>query len=124
MLEESMLEKNVWAVVGANIDPGKYGNMIYRKLKSRGYRVYAVNPNHDEIDGDRCYKDLTSLPEKPDVIDMVVAPKHGKSVIEEAVQLGIKNVWLQPGTYNDELMGMIDGKGLNAVKACVLVALH
>ncbi|MBN1624851.1 MAG: CoA-binding protein, partial [Clostridia bacterium] len=62
MLEEKMLEKKTWAVVGANTDPEKYGNMIYRKLKSRGYRVYAVNPVYKEIDGDECYSNLSSLP--------------------------------------------------------------
>ncbi len=124
MQEDMMLEKKVWAVVGANDNPEKYGNMIYKRLKSRGYTVYPINPNYDSIEGDRCYKDLSSLPEKPEVIDMVVAPKHGKSIVEEAARLGIKNLWLQPGTYNDELMSMINENGLTAVKACVLVALR
>lgn len=123
MLEEMMLEKKVWAVVGANDNPQKYGNMIYRKLKANGYRVYPVNPLYETIEGDKCYKDLASLPDKPEVIDMVVSPKRGIPVINEAAELGIKNIWLQPGTYNDELMKLIDEKGLTAVQACVLVAL-
>lgn len=124
MLEEMMLDKKIWAVVGANDNPEKYGNMIYKKLKSRGYKVYAVNPNYETLEGDPCYKDLSSLPEVPEVIDMVVSPKRGKPVIEEAAKLGIKNIWLQPGTYDDELLAMISDKGLTGVKACVLVALR
>jgi uncharacterized protein len=124
MLEEMMMEKKVWAVVGVNEDTGKYGNMIFRKLLSRGYKAYPVNPRYDMIDGYKCYKDLTSLPEVPEVIDMVVSPKRGKPVIEEAEKLGIKNIWLQPGTYDDELMQFIKEKGLTAVKACILVALR
>lgn len=124
MLEEMMLEKKVWAVVGANDNPEKYGNMIYKKLKSRGYKVYPVNPNYDSIDGDVCYKDLSSIPEKPEVIDMVVSPKRGQGVIQEAAVLGIENIWLQPGTYNDDLLKLIGDKGLTAVQACVLVALR
>lgn len=124
MLEEIMLEKKVWAVVGANTDPDKYGNMIYRKLKSRGYNVYPVNPLYESVEEDVCYKDLTSLPEVPEVIDMVVSPKRGMAVIEEAARLGIKNIWLQPGTHNDEVMELIGRLGLTAVKACVLVALR
>ncbi|HOP93469.1 MAG TPA: CoA-binding protein [Acetivibrio thermocellus] len=123
MLDEKMLEKKVWAVVGAGDNPEKYGNLIYKKLKSRGYRVYPVNPNYETIDGDKCYKDLSSLPEVPEVIDMVVAPRHGVKVIEEAARLGVKNIWLQPGTHNKEIMELIESKGLNAVQACVLVAL-
>ncbi|MCX7745706.1 MAG: CoA-binding protein [Clostridia bacterium] len=124
MKEEMMLEKKVWAVVGANENPEKYGNMIYKKLRSKGYRVYAVNPLYQTIEGDKCYPDLSSLPEKPEVIDMVVSAKRGIPVIEEAAKLGIKNIWLQPGTYNDELMQLIQEKGLDAVKACVLVAVR
>lgn len=119
-----MLEKKVWAVVGANTDPDKYGNMIFKKLKARGYKVYPINPNYEEVEGDRCYKDLSALPEVPEVIDMVISPKRGKAVIEEAAKLGIKNIWLQPGTYDNELLEMINQKGLTEVKACVLVALR
>lgn len=124
MLEQEMLNKKVWAVIGVNSNPEKYGNMIYRKLKSRGYTVYPVNPNYEEIDGDKCYKDLSSLPEVPEVIDMVVSPKIGEKVIEEAAKVGVKNVWLQPGTFNNTIMDLIEEKGINAVQACVLVALR
>lgn len=123
MLEEMMLGKKVWAVVGANDNPDKYGNRIYKKLKSRGYKVYPVSPNYETIEGDRCYKDLSSLPEVPEVIDMVISPKRGKPVIEEAARLGIRNIWLQPGTYDDELLQMIKDHDLTGIQACVLVAL-
>jgi predicted CoA-binding protein len=119
-MQEEMLEKKVWAVVGANNDPNKYGNIIYKKLKFRGYEVYPVNPKYEEVEGDPCYRDLRSLPRKPEVINMVVSPKRGKAIIEEAAELGIKNIWLQPGTYDDELMELINNKGLVAVQACVL----
>ncbi|MDP4093791.1 MAG: CoA-binding protein [Bacillota bacterium] len=124
MLEEEMLEKKVWAVVGANDNPGKYGNMIYKKLKRHGYTVYPINPNYETIEGDKCYPDLSSLPEKPQVIDMVVSPKRGAAVLEEAAKLGIENIWLQPGTHNDNIMKLIGDRGLTAVQACVLVALR
>jgi predicted CoA-binding protein len=122
MLEETMLERRVWAVVGANQNPEKYGNMIYKKLKAKGYEVYAVNPLYDEIEGDQCYKDLSSLPKKPDVVNMVVSPKRAKPVIEEAAKLGVKYVWFQPGTHDDEVIELARRLGLEAVQACVLVA--
>ncbi len=122
MLEELMLGKKVWAVVGANQNPEKYGNMIYKKLKLRGYEAYAVNPLYDTVEGDPCYKDLASLPKLPDVIDMVVTPKRAKPVLEEAAKLGIKYIWFQPGTYDDEVMELAMKLGLETVQACVLVA--
>ncbi len=91
MIEELMLEKKVWAVVGANQNPEKYGNMIYKKLKARGYDVFAVNPLYDSVEGDLCYKDIASLPKIPEVIDMVVSPKRAKAVIEEAAKLSSKS---------------------------------
>ena len=122
MLEELMLEKKVWAVVGANQNPEKYGNMIYRKLKAKGYETYAVNPMYEEIEGDTCYKDLSSLPKVPDVIDMVISPKRGKPIIEEAANLGVKYIWFQPGTYDEEVLELSKRLGIQTVQACVLVA--
>jgi len=121
MLEKLMLEKKVWAVVGANQNPEKYGNIIYKKLKSNGYEVYAVNPLYDTIEGDPCYKDLSSLPRVPDVINMVVSPKRAKPVIEEAAKLGIKYIWFQPGTHDSEVLELARNLGLETVQACVLV---
>ncbi|PKM50864.1 MAG: CoA-binding protein [Firmicutes bacterium HGW-Firmicutes-7] len=122
MLEEIMLEKKKWVVVGANQNPEKFGNMIYKKLKLRGYEVVPVNPFFDTIEGDPCYKNLSSIPEKPEVIDMVVGPDKAKAVIEEAAILGIEYIWFQPGTYNDEVLELVKNLGIKSVKACVLVA--
>lgn len=120
-IKESMLKKKIWAVIGANNDPDKFGNIIYKKLKSEGYTVYPVNPMYDNVEGDPCYPNLESLPEIPEVLDMVLSPKRGKIFIEEAAKLGIKNIWLQPGTYDSELLALIREKQLTAIQACVLV---
>lgn len=122
-VKETMLGKKVWAVIGANNDPGKFGNIIYKRLKCEDYRVYPVNPMYTEVEGDKCYPDLSSLPEKPEVLDMVVSPKRGKAFIEEAARLGIENIWLQPGTCDQELLALIREKGLTSLQACVLVEL-
>jgi uncharacterized protein len=122
MLEEEMLAKKVWAVVGANQNHEKYGNMIYRKLKRRGYEVYAVNPRYGDVDGDPCYASLASLPNQPEVIDMVVAPEIGAGFLREAAALGIKNIWFQPGTHDESTAALVEQLGLTAVYACVLVA--
>ncbi|HEY8422862.1 MAG TPA: CoA-binding protein [Thermoclostridium sp.] len=122
MLEELMLGKKVWAVVGANQNPEKYGNMIYKKLRLLGYEVYAVNPLYDTVEGDQCYKDLKSLPKLPDVINMVVSPKRSKAFVEEASGLGIRYIWFQPGTYDDEVLDLAKKLGLETVQSCVLVA--
>jgi predicted CoA-binding protein len=122
-LSQEMLKKKTWAVVGASTHPEKFGYKIYKKLKEHGYRVYPINPGHDMIDGDKCYSSLSELPEKPEVIDMVVNPRIGRNIVEEAAELGISFIWLQPGTHNEELTQVIEEKGIAYVKDCVLVAL-
>lgn len=124
MTPEQLMEKKIWAVVGATIDQEKYGYKIYKALKDAGYTVYPVSPKYDEIDGDKAYKSLGDLPQKPEVVDFVVNPKVGLGVVKECAELGIKNIWFQPGTVSDELLTLAEEKGINAVQACVLVALR
>lgn len=122
MSKEIMLEKKVWAVIGANQNPDKFGNKIYKRLKNKGYEVYPINPIYETIDGDISYKNLSSLPEVPDVINMVVAPEKGKSFIEEAAKLGVKYIWFQPGTFDKEVFQLVKNYDMAAIQACVLVA--
>jgi hypothetical protein len=117
-----MLAEHVWAVVGANEDRTKYGNMIYQKLRRKGYLVYAVNPRYETIEGDPCYKDLASLPQKPSVVNFVVAPSIGVSYVKEASKLGIRYLWFQPETMDDALRTLVEQTGIQTVEACVLVA--
>ncbi len=117
-----MLEKNMWAVVGATQNKQKYGYKLYVHLKNKGYRVYAVNPAYDAIDGDKCYESLSSLPETPQVISMVVAPKIGMDILKQAAGLGIKYAWFQPGSYDDELIALAKDLEIESVQACVLIA--
>ncbi len=122
-LTHTMLEAETWAVVGANADPDRTGYQIYSTLKANGYRVYAVNPRHAQIDGDPCYPDLSSLPERPEVVDMVVSPEHGRAVVEEAGRLGVPYIWFQPGTHEPDLFRRARELGMAPLRHCVLAAL-
>lgn len=122
MIKDTMLEKKVWAVIGANQNPEKFGWKIYKRLKDKGYEVYPLNPAYETIDGDICYKSLSSMPRVPEVINMVVAPERGKPYIEEAAKLGIKYIWFQPGTFDKEIFVLVKELGMEALQACVLVA--
>ncbi len=116
------VNERVWAVVGASTDPAKWGNRIYRALKESGYRVYPVNPRADRIDGDPCYPSLADLPERPGVVDVVVPPKLGLAVAEEAARAGIARIWFQPGAESAENVARARELGLKTVAdACALV---
>lgn len=120
---KELMKKRVWAVVGANNNPDKYGNIIYKRLKAAGYTVYPVNPLYESVEGDTCYPNLTALPEIPDVIDMVVTPKRGYAIVDEAHKLGIQHFWFQPGTHDEDLVAHTEAKEMTALQGCVLVAL-
>ncbi|NCC77228.1 MAG: CoA-binding protein [Clostridia bacterium] len=121
MLIESFNNSRTWAVIGANDNPQRFGSILYKHLKRKGYTVYAVNPKHDTVDGDPCYPNLTALPVKPEAIDMVVAPAAGEKIIREAASLGITRIWFQPGTWRDDFAQLTDELGLEIVRGCVLV---
>ncbi len=109
-----------WAVVGAHEDPARYGYKLFRVLKDRGYNVAPVHPRLKEIDGDTVYTKLAEIPEPPEVVDMVVNPDRGIRVMEEIRDLGIKYVWMQPGTRSDEIRQFADENGITLIEDCVL----
>jgi hypothetical protein len=85
--------------------------------------VYAVSPKYDEIDGVKTYKSLKDLPEKVDVVDFVVNPQIGMSVLDEVIEAGIENIFLQPGTRGPEIIQKAAENNINVVLSCVLVEL-
>lgn len=123
-LKKKMLNEKIWAVVGVTPNKEKFGYKIYKKLKDRGYEVYAINPKYDEVEGDKCYSNIGELPKLPDCISIVVPPIVTNQTLEDIAKTDIKNVWLQPGTFNDETIEIAKDKGLDIVyHDCVLVAL-
>lgn len=119
---QEMLGSKSWAVVGATANPQKFGFKIYRFLKQRGIKVYAVNPGVAEILGDPCYPSLKDLPELPDAVDIVVPPQVGVGIVKECAELGIRKVWLQPGANGAEVIRTAQELGLQLVHdACIMV---
>jgi len=115
-------KRNVFAVVGASRDPQKYGYQVYRDLKNADYKVYPVNPNAHEILGDRCYPSLEDLPINPDVVDVVVPPKVTERIVETCKKLGIKKVWMQPGSESETAIKFCDENGIDVVHGvCVMI---
>ena len=110
------------AVVGATDHPTKYGGIIYRDMKRKGYPVYAVNPYRRTVDGDQCWPKMSDLPEKPTITVLVIPARRGVGVVKDAAEAGIDNIWIQPGAFDLELKDVLDELGLNwLAEACVMV---
>ena len=103
-LKKQMLEMKSWVVVGVTANKDKYGYKIWKTLKQHDYNTFGVNPNYDEIEGEKFYHSLNDLPEKVQVLDMVVPPKIAIKTLEEAKESGIEYIFFQPGTYNKEVV--------------------
>ena len=123
IVDEFLAQKTL-AVVGVSRRKDKFGNVIYRELKTRGYQVMAVNPNADMVEGDRCYAGLGALPEKPQGIVLVIPPADGLKVLEDAAAAGIKYVWVQPGADSSVIEKRCQDLGFAAVVGeCLLMFL-
>jgi predicted CoA-binding protein len=122
VIADLLKKQNVFAVVGVSKNPVKYGHQVYKDLKEAGYVVYAVNPNIDEVLGDRCYHSLSELPEKPDVVDTIVPPAVTEQIVVECKELGIARVWMQPGSESEKAINFCVENNIKVVHdVCVMV---
>jgi hypothetical protein len=119
---DDFLAQKIIAVVGVSRKKTKFGNTIYRELKQKGYQVYPINPNINLIEGDVCYPDLFSLPEKVDAVVINISPAQTEKVIREAKEAGIKKVWLQQGSQSDAAIKYCEESGIDCVSnECILM---
>jgi predicted CoA-binding protein len=95
------LDRERIAVTGVSRTPSGHGaNVVYQRLRDRGYQVFAVNPNAEEVEGDTCYHDLGSIPGGVDAVVIGTRPETADATMRECVELGISRVWMHrgPGT--------------------------
>ena len=86
------------AVTGVSRTPKTHGsNTVYRRLRERGYDVFAVNPNAQEVEGDRCYQDLKSIPGGVEAVVIGTRPEIAEDTMRECAELGIEHVWMHWG---------------------------
>jgi predicted CoA-binding protein len=89
------LAKKRIAVTGVSRKPQTHAaNAVYRRLRQLGYEVFAVNPNVDQVEGDRCFHDLKSIPGGVEAVVMGTRPEHALPAIRECAELGIREVWM------------------------------
>ena len=86
------------AVTGVSREPGSHGsNVVYRRLRDRGYEVFAVNPNADEVEGDPSHHDLRSIPGGVEAVVIATRPETAEATMRECADLGIEHVWMHRG---------------------------
>jgi predicted CoA-binding protein len=110
------------AVVGATDSPGKYGGIIYRNLKAKGFRVVGVNPRATSVDGDAVFASLADLPVEPDIVDVVVPARIGLGLIDQVEAMEDGAIWFQPGAEDTAIRERLRTSPVpSLVDACIMV---
>jgi predicted CoA-binding protein len=115
-----------FAVVGASQDREKYGNKVLRVYQQNDIEAVPVNPTAKEIEGVAAYPDLASIPGALDGVSIITRPAITEQVVQDAVNRGIKHLWMQPGAESERAVALAEKSGANVIAGgpCVLVALH
>jgi predicted CoA-binding protein len=107
------------AVAGVSRDPKQASNLIYRRLREHGYDVYAVNPNATEVEGDRCYPDVTSISQPLDGVVVVTTPAVAEDVVADCAAASVPRVWLHrgigPGSMSDGAVSYCREHGISVI---------
>ncbi len=123
-MKQILLSVNTIASVGLSSNPEKESYRVVSYLQGQGYRIIPVNPTAAEILGEKAYPDLSSMPGKVDLVQVFRKPEDVPPVVEEAIKIGAKVVWMQEGIVNEEAAQKAREAGLQVVMDACMRAMH
>jgi len=110
------------AVIGLSEEPAKPSHYVSAYMQQHGYKIYPVNPSISEVLGEKSYASLSDLPIKPEIVDVFRLPKFISAIVEEMLQLGLSNLWVQQGIINLEAARRAEAGGMHVVMdRCIMV---
>lgn len=119
-MPDEMKEKSI-AVVGVSQDTGKYGYKIFKSLLENSVNVFAVGVRGGEVLGKTVYKSIKDLPIVPELVITVVPPVGTELVVEQAKEIGVKEIWMQPGSDSETAVKKAESYGINVThRACYM----
>lgn len=119
---DAVLGSRSIAVVGVSRQGNKFGNLVYRELKQKGYSAYQVNPHADEIDGDPCFRSPADLPPEVEAAVISVPPDHAEGAVRETAAAGITKIWLQQGAESPGALAACEELNVEVVSGnCILM---
>jgi len=114
-LRRILMEYRRVAMVGLSADWWRPSNFAGKYLLEHGFELIPVNPKYDEILGQKCYPDLTSIPEPVDIVDLFQRSERVPPFVDQAIEIGAKVVWMQLGVVNEEAAQKARDAGLEVV---------
>ncbi|HUZ97653.1 MAG TPA: CoA-binding protein [Edaphobacter sp.] len=110
------------AVIGLSPDSGKPSHYVPAYMQQHGYRILPVNPVADTVLGETCYPTLAALPIKSDIVNVFRLPRYIPAIVDEMLQLGLSNLWIQSGIVNLEAAAKAEAGGIHVVMdRCIMV---
>jgi uncharacterized protein len=111
-----------FAIAGVSRDKNKFGNAVFREMKKKDYEILPVNPNMETFEGEKCYKSVTDLPADVEALIVITKPDVSLSVVREALDKGIKNIFIQQGAHNAQITELsLENKANIICKQCILM---
>jgi predicted CoA-binding protein len=123
-VRELLKTSNTIASVGLSSNPEKDSHWVVSYLKNNGYKIIPVNPTASEIMGEKSYASLSEIPEKVDIVQIFRKSEDVPPVVEEAIKMGAKVVWMQEGIVNEEAEQAAEEAGLFVVMDVCMRAAH
>jgi len=121
VIDEMITSKEV-AIAGVSRNPKKFGNVVYKTLKEKGFSVYPINPNTETIEGEKTFHSIEDLPENVKNLIILLKPEDVENVIDESIRKGISKIWLQQGSTNKEAIEKATDAGIEMVtNKCILM---
>jgi predicted CoA-binding protein len=122
---ETFLAAKTYAVAGASARTHKYGYKVFKALLAAGRETYPLNPVTEEIEGHKAYPKIADLPIVPEALSIITPPEVTRQVIADAIEAGVKHIWMQPGAEHDEASQVAREAGINVIDdgSCILVLL-
>jgi len=111
-MDEILRASRTIAVVGLSNKRFRPSYGVAEYMKRSGYRIIPVNPGHSEILGETCYPDLDSIPEPVDIVDIFRRSEYVPPIVEAAIRIGAKAIWMQEGVYHEEAARRAEAAGL------------
>ena len=119
---EAFLAPKKLALAGASRNPKKFGHIAMKELKDRGFEIYPVHPEADEILGIKCYRTIESLPAGLNHLISMVPKPSTAAVVSEALSRGIGNIWIQQMSETPEAIALAKEKNAGLVTGtCILM---
>ncbi len=123
-IQEILEQSKTIAMVGLSNNPDRPALGVARYLKQAGYKIIPVNPKEMEVLGEKAYPDLLSIPEPVDVVDIFRNPEAVPAIVEQAIQVRAKTVWMQPGAENYDAAERAEAAGLKTIVGMCMRAEH